>query len=114
MHGAFVGAQRPVGTHEHVLQYVFGVLARSAPQHLAHVREQALAIAVMDHAERLVVARAEQGQELVVGAHAQQWAAERQPGQAGRCVQCSGFHGTLDGAVSRDSNCPAGGELLRT
>ena len=71
VHGPLVRAQRSVGTHEHVLQDVLGVLARTAPEHLAHVREQPLAVAVVDHAERLVVAGAEQRQQLVVGANPQ-------------------------------------------
>ena len=56
VHRARVGAQRAVGAHEHVLQHVLGVLTRAGAQHLAHVGEQALAVAVVDHPERVVVA----------------------------------------------------------
>ena len=85
---ALVGAQRAVGADEDVLQHVLGVLARAGAQHLAHVGEQPLAVAVVDDAERLVAAGAEQREQLLVGAQAQQRRAERQPGQAHRCVQC--------------------------
>ena len=78
VHRAVVGAQGAVGAHEHVLQHVLGVLARAGREHLAHVGEQPLAVAVVDDAERLVVAGAEQRDELLVGAQAQQRAAERE------------------------------------
>ena len=79
---ALVGAQRAVGAHEDVLQHVLGVLARVPREHLAHVGEQALAVAVVEHAERLVGAGAEQGDELLVGAQAQERGAEREPAEA--------------------------------
>ena len=78
-HLAVVGAQRAVGAHEDVLQRVLGVLAR-AGQHLAHVGEQPLAVAVVDDAERLVVAGAEQRHQLLVGAQPQQRRPERRLG----------------------------------
>ena len=69
---AAVAAQRAEGAHEHVLQHVLGVLARVAREHLAHVGEQPLAIAVVQHAERVVGAGAEQRDELLVGAQAEE------------------------------------------
>jgi hypothetical protein len=42
-------------------------------QHLARVGEQALPVAVVDNAERLVMTRPEQRDELLVGAEAKQW-----------------------------------------
>ena len=84
---AAVAAQRAERAHEHVLQHVLGVLARVAGEHLAHVGEQALAVAVVQHAERLVGAGAEEGDELLVGAEPQERRGERQPAQSGRCVQ---------------------------
>ena len=86
VHVAVVGAQRAVGAHEDVLQHVLGVLARAGAQHLAHVGEQPLAVAVVDDAERLLAAGAEQRQQLLVRAQAQQRRAERQSCQAHRCV----------------------------
>ena len=85
---ALVGAQGAVGAHEHVLQHVLGVLTRTCAQHLAHVREQPLAITVVDRAERLVAAGPEQREQLLVRTQPEQRRAERQPGQAHRCVQC--------------------------
>ena len=84
---ALVGAQRAVGADEHVLHHVLGVLARAGGEHLAHVGEQPLAVAVVDRAERVVAAGAEQGEQLLVGAQPQQRSAERNPAQA-RCVKC--------------------------
>ena len=81
VHLARVGAQRAVGAHEHVLQHVLGVLARAGAQHLAHVREQALAIAVVDGAERVVAAAAEQREQLLVRPQPQQRRPERESGQ---------------------------------
>src|SRR5262249_17455944 len=69
---AVVGAQRRVGAQEHVLEGVLGVRARPG-QHLPRVREQALAVAVMNDAERLLAARAKQSHELVVRPQAKQW-----------------------------------------
>ena len=85
---ALVGAQRSVRADEDVLEHVLGVLARTRAQHLAHVGEQPLAVAVVDDAERLVAPGAEQREQLLVRAQAEQRHAERQPAQAHRCMQC--------------------------
>ena len=74
--GPVVVAQRAVGAQEDVLQDVLGVRARAA-QHLARVGEQALAVAVVDGPERVVVAHPEERDELVVGRAAA--AADRGP-----------------------------------
>ena len=70
-HGPVVAAQRAVRAHEHVLERVLRVAVRAA-QHLAGVGEQAGAVAVVDGAERVVGAVAEQRHELLVGAQTQQ------------------------------------------
>ena len=89
VHLAVVVAQRAVRSHEHVLQHVLGVLARARGQHLAYVREQALPVAVMNDPERLVVARAERRDQLLVGAEAEQTPAEGEPAQTCcGCVEC--------------------------
>jgi hypothetical protein len=75
-----VGAQGAVGPHEDVLQHVLGVLPR-ASEHLAGVGEEPLLVAVHEHGERVVGARAEQGDELVVGAQPQQ-RPQREAGEA--------------------------------
>ena len=64
-----------VGAHEDVLQRVLGVGPR-AGEHLARVGEQPRAVAVVDDAEGLVVAGAEEGDELLVGAQAQKRSAQ--------------------------------------
>ena len=84
VHLAVVVAQRPVRAHEDVLQHVLGILARAGREHLAHVGEQPLAIAVVQDPEGLVVAGAERGDELIVRAHAQQADASRE------AVECCG------------------------
>ena len=89
---AAVAAQRPERAHEHVLQHVLGVLARMRREHLAHVREQPLAVAVVEHAERLVGACAEERDELLVGAQPQQRGGKREPTQSSWRVQRGGFH----------------------
>ena len=85
---ARVGPQGAVGAHEDVLQHVLGVLARARAQHLAHVGEQPLAVAVVDGAEGLLAAGAEEREQLLVRAQPEQRRAERQPCQAYRCVDC--------------------------
>ena len=92
VHLAVVGAQRAVGADEHVLQHVLGVLARAGAQHLAHVGEQPLAIAVVDRPERVVAAAPEQREQLLVRAQPQQGWAERNPAECGWCVDCGSFH----------------------
>ena len=72
VHLALVRAQRAVGADEHVLQHVLGVLPRAGAQHLPHVGEQPLAIAVVDRAERVVAARAEECEQLLVRAQPEQ------------------------------------------
>jgi hypothetical protein len=86
------GPQPGVGAHEHVLQSVLGILA--AREHLPDIAEQALAVAIMDDAERFIVAGAEERNELLVRAQAKQRRPERSPfsGYCGRSVQCGGFH----------------------
>ena len=69
-------AQRAVGPQEDVLQRVLGVRSR-AGQHLPRVGEQALAIAIVYRAERVVVAEPEAGDQLLVRAQAQQRAGRR-------------------------------------
>ena len=81
---ALVGPQRAVRAHEHVLQHVLGVLARAGGEHLAHVGEQALAVAVVQDAEGLVAAGAEQRQQLLVRAQAEQRQCRAGPGSAWR------------------------------
>ncbi len=81
---ARVGAQRAVGADEDVLQHVLRVLAGVAREHLAHVREEPLAIAVVQHAEGLVGTGTEERHELLVGAEPEQRDAEGQPAQSGR------------------------------
>jgi hypothetical protein len=78
------GAERP---HEDVLQHVLGVLTRVRAEHLAHVGEEPLPVAVVQDPERVVGARAEQGHELVVRAEAQQRRSERSAAQGRRGVQ---------------------------
>jgi hypothetical protein len=85
---AVVGAQCPVGADEDVLQHVLRIVTRTGAQHLAHVGEQPLAVAVVDGAERLVVTGPEERDQLLVRAEPQQRRAERPPSQAHRCVQC--------------------------
>jgi hypothetical protein len=87
LHRPVVRAQRPVGAHEDVLQHVLGVLARRAREHLAHVGEQALAVAVVQRAERLGAAGAEQGEQLLVRAQPQESRPDGEPVQARRGVQ---------------------------
>jgi hypothetical protein len=88
VHVAPVGAQRSVGADEDVLQHVLGVLARSRAQHLTHIGEQPLAVAVVDHPERLVAAGPEQREQLLVRTQTEQRRAEGQPCQSHRCVNC--------------------------
>ena len=86
-------AQRAVGADEHVLQHVLGVLPRAGAQHLAHVGEQPLAIAVVDRAERVVAPAAEQRQQLLVRAQPEQRTARAEAApSAGWCVECGRFH----------------------
>jgi len=84
---ALVVAQRAERAHEHVLEHVLRVLARVAGEHLAHVGEQPLAVAVVQDAERLVGPGAEERHELVVGAEPEQWRREREPAQPGGGLQ---------------------------
>ncbi len=83
-----VGPQRAVRADEHVLEEILGVLARPGPQHLAHVREQALAVAVVDDAEGLVAAGAEEREQLLVRAQAEQRHPERPEAGTGRRAHC--------------------------
>ena len=80
---AVARAQPTVGAHEHILERVLGVLAR-ARQHLAHVREQPLAVAVVDDREGLVVSGSEGGHELVVGTEPREGQTDRDP-PVGEC-----------------------------
>jgi hypothetical protein len=75
---AVVGAQAGVGTNEYLLQRILGVLGR-AGEHLARVREQSLAVPIMDDPERLLVPRAKQRYELLVRTKAQKRRADRDP-----------------------------------
>ena len=89
---ARVGPQRAVRADVDVLQHVLGILARPRAQHLPDVGEQALAIAVVDHAERVVAPGPEQRQELLVGAQAQQRRRDRETSQTCWCVEGGRFH----------------------
>ena len=65
------GRRRPAARHtreEDVLHRVLGVGARSA-EHLACVGEQALAVALVDDLERVLVTLPEERNELLVGSH---------------------------------------------
>ena len=84
---ALVVAQRAEGADEDVLQHVLRVLARVAGEHLAHVGEQALAIAVVQDTEGVVRAGAEERDELIVGPQAQERSSEREPAQPGGGLQ---------------------------
>jgi hypothetical protein len=86
-HRPIVVAQRAVGAQEDVLQDVLGVRARRS-QHLARVGEQALAIAVVDGPERIVVSHPEEGYELIVGPQPQQPTVGRDATEARRRVEC--------------------------
>jgi hypothetical protein len=63
-------------------------------KHLPRVREQALAVAIVDDAERIVVPGAEQRDELGVRAKAKKRCPERSPspGYCCRCWECGRFH----------------------
>ena len=84
VHLAVVVAQRPVRADEDVLQHVLRVLARAGGEHLAHVGEQPLAIAVVEHPEGLVVAATECRDQLLIRTQSQQPTAEWE------AVQCCG------------------------
>jgi hypothetical protein len=90
---AVVGAQTGVGADEDLLNGVLSVLGR-AGQHLARVREQPLAVAVVDHPEGILVAGSEKRHELLVGPDAQERSADRDPcpREAYRCWDGGGFH----------------------
>ena len=83
---ALVAPQRAERADEDVLQDVLGVLARVAGQHLPHVGEQALAVALIERAECLVRPGTEQGDQLLVRAQPQERPGKRQAAQAARCV----------------------------
>src|SRR5205085_2962300 len=84
--------QAGVGAHEHVLEHVLGVL--TVREHLARIREQALAIAIVNGPEGLVVPGSEQGHQLFVGAQPEQPRTEpvSARGQSYRCLDCRCFH----------------------
>jgi len=90
---AIVRPQARIGAHEDVLQCVLGILA-GAGEHLPRVREQPRPVAVVDHAERLLLTLAEQRHELFVGAQPQQGRPDREssPRQSGWCLEGGGFH----------------------
>ena len=85
--GPVVDAQGVVGAQEDVLEGVLGVGAR-AREHLADVGEEPLAVAVVDDAERLVVARPEERDELLVAAQLEQGRRQRETAEASRCAKC--------------------------
>jgi hypothetical protein len=74
---AVIGAEPRVSLHEDVLKRVFCVVPRAG--HLPCVGKQALAIAVVDDPERLVVPSPEQRHQLLVGPQAKQRRADRDP-----------------------------------
>jgi hypothetical protein len=84
VHLAVVVAQRAIRAHEDILQHVLRVLARAGREHLAHVGEQALPVAVVQDPEGLVVAGPERRDQLVVGTQTQQPSASRE------AVNCCG------------------------
>ena len=87
-----VGPQARVRAHEDVLERVLGVL--TVREHLPRVGEQPLPVAVVDDPEGVVVARAEQGYELLVGPEAEEWRPDRgpSPGYCSRCWEGGSFH----------------------
>jgi hypothetical protein len=89
---AVAGPQPGVGTHEHVLEGVLGILAQR--QHLPGVGEQALVVALVDDAKRVVVTGSEEGYQLLVGAKSQQRDPNRNPAAAECCrrMNCGRFH----------------------
>jgi hypothetical protein len=86
-HGPVVVAQGTVGAQEDVLQDVLGIRAGGA-EHLARVGQQALAIAVVDRPERVVVAHPEERYQLIVGPQSQQRTVGRDATETRRRVEC--------------------------
>jgi hypothetical protein len=84
--------QPGVGADEYVLERVLGVL--TPREHLARVGEQPLVIALVDRAERLLVAGAKQRDQLVVRTKTKQRGPDRDPGpgECRRCLECGRFH----------------------
>lgn len=87
------GAQAGVGALKDILQRVLGILAAPG-QHLPGVGEKPLAIAVVDDAERLVVARSKQGHQLLVGPEAEERTAQpaRSLDDSLSKLESGGFH----------------------
>ena len=87
---ALAGAQRAVGAQEDVLHDVLGLGVPA--QHVAHVGEQAVVVAVVDEAEGVLAAGSEEREQLLVGAQAQQrrgqWTGEGDGG--GHCAMKRG------------------------
>ncbi len=90
---AIVRPQARVGADEHVLERVLGVVAR-ARQHLARIREQPLAVPVVDDAERLIVPGPEQLDELFIRAQTKQRRSDGdpRPRETGGGLESGGFH----------------------
>ena len=82
---AITGPQARICADEDVLQRVLGVVPGTG-QHLARVGKQALAIAIVDDLERLIVTGPEQFDQLLVRAQAKQRRPDRDPlGQSNPC-----------------------------
>jgi hypothetical protein len=83
-----VGAQAGVRPDEDVLERVLGILPR-AGQHLTRVREQPLAVSVVDDAECVIAASSEQRDQLLIRAQPQQRRPDRYPSprQSCRCLE---------------------------
>jgi hypothetical protein len=107
-----VRAQGRVRAQEDVLERVLGIVPR-ARQHLAHVGEEALVVTVVDDPEGLLVARAEEGHELVVGPQTQERRRKRDSGQPCRGLQSRGFHALPRLIVTGQTlGSSAGGRLI--
>jgi len=88
---AVARAQRGVRPQEDVLEGVLGVLTR-AVEHLTGVGEQPLAVAIVDDAERRLVACAEERDQLIVRPEPQKRRRDRDPVERSGCSKCSGLH----------------------
>jgi hypothetical protein len=85
---AVVGAQGAERADEDILQHVLGVLPRLGREHLAHVGEQPLAVAVVQRVERLVEpARKRRAADRPSGDAAVELRWRGETGSPGRAVQ---------------------------
>ena len=107
---AVAGAQGAVGAEEDVLHDVLGLGVPA--QHVAHVGEQALVVAVVHHAERVLAAGAEEGEQLLVGPQAQQRRGEWSGGAGLRWPLRNGTRAREEGCVYCAHRVPRS-DLLR-